>query len=168
MEEALLLAEQDNTIFIRAVGHITANSCADLKARVFERIESSPVIDNLYVDLSACEYMDSTFMGLLVGFNKRFLRVAERPITILSATETCTKLLKTIGIARMVVMSDDAVDFPEGMEAVGGAKADASFLLSAHEDLIELSEENEKRFSALRSVLAKELEKRPDKEDRPR
>jgi anti-anti-sigma factor len=166
VEEALLLSEQNNVIYIRAVGHITANSCADLKARVFERIEAEPIIGNLYVDLSSCNYMDSTFMGLLVGFNKRFLRVAERPITILGATDTCAKLLKTIGIARMVVMSDEMVAYPERMEAVGGAKADASFLLAAHEDLIELSEENEKRFSALRTVLAKELEKRPEDQDR--
>lgn len=158
MDEALLLKESGDAIYIRALGHITANSCAGLKARVFERLERPPVLDNLFVDLSLCEYMDSTFMGLLVGFNKRLLRVAEKPITVLRANETCHKLLKTIGIARMVVMSDEEPRFPEDMETVGG-KADAELLLGAHDDLIELSEENERRFSALRSVLASEARK---------
>lgn len=158
MDEALLLKESGDAIYIRALGHITANSCAGLKARVFERLERPPAPDNVFVDLSHCEYMDSTFMGLLVGFNKRLLRAAEKPITVLRANETCLKLLKTIGIARMVVMSDEPPPFPEGMETVGG-KADAELLLGAHDDLIELSEDNERRFSALRSVLASEARK---------
>ena len=86
MEEALLFAERDNKVYIRAFGHITAAACGTLKARIFERFESSPSPDNLYVDLSSCEYMDSTFMGLLVGFNKRLLRCAERPSSVGIAT----------------------------------------------------------------------------------
>lgn len=163
MDEALLLKESEDAIYIRALGHITANSCAGLKARVFERLERAPAPDNVFVDLSRCEYMDSTFMGLLVGFNKRLLRAAERPITVLGAGETCRKLLKTIGIARMVVMSDEEPRFPEDMETVGG-KADVELLLGAHDDLIELSEENQRRFSALRSVLASEARKPDDGE----
>lgn len=160
MEEALYLAEQDNRIYVRSTGHVTANSCADLKARVFDRLESQPAIESVYVDLSDCEYMDSTFMGLLVGFNKRFLRFSERPITIIKANETCMKLLRTIGMSRLVEMSDEMPGFPDHMERIGtGRPVDAGFILGAHDDLIELSEENEKRFSALRSVLSQQLDK---------
>ena len=80
VEEALFLRESGNVIYIRATGHITANSCSELKSRVFGRLEAKPPVDAVYVDLEHCEYMDSTFMGLLVGFNKRFLRFAEKPM----------------------------------------------------------------------------------------
>lgn len=163
VEEALLFAERDKKVYIRAFGHITAAMCGTLKAKVFELFDESPAPENLYVDLSSCEYMDSTFMGLLVGFNKRLLRAAERPITVLGANDTCTKLLKTIGIARMIVMSDEAVPFPERLSPIGGeTAADAGLLLTAHDDLIELSPENERRFSALRTILAQEADKKAD------
>jgi anti-anti-sigma factor len=154
MEEALFMRESDNVIYIRAQGHITANSCPGLKNRVFNRLEAKPPVDNIFIDLEQCEYMDSTFMGLLVGFNKRFLRFSEKPITILKANATCLKLLKTIGITRLVVLSDESLKFPEPLENLGAhCKAEARMLLQAHEDLMELSDENEKRFSALHKVL---------------
>ncbi|PKL09582.1 MAG: hypothetical protein CVV51_02990 [Spirochaetae bacterium HGW-Spirochaetae-7] len=154
MEEALFVRETNNRIYIRAQGHVTANSCPELKARVFDRLEAKPAVEDVFMDLSACEYMDSTFMGLIVGFNKRFLRYSERPIKLSGINETCMKLLKTIGVARLVQIIDEAPRFPEPLELLGtGKKAGARFVLKAHEELIELSEENERKFSALRSVL---------------
>lgn len=156
MEEALFYRESGNVLYIRAQGHIAVKLCAELKARVFERLEAQPPVQRLYVDLSPCEYMDSTFMGLLVGFNKRLLRYSEKPITVLGANETCVKLLRTIGILRLVEMSEEKVPFPEPMEAIGASDAAAaSLLLGAHRDLSELSAENEKKFSGLLSILEK-------------
>ncbi|MDX9957258.1 MAG: STAS domain-containing protein [Clostridia bacterium] len=159
VEEALLMRESGNIVYIRAIGHITANTCAELKTRVFGRLEAKPPVDAVYVDLEHCDYMDSTFMGLLVGFNKRFLRFAEKPITILKANDTCLKLLKTIGVSRLVSLSDENIKFPEPLENLNAVrKAEASMLLRAHEDLMELSEENARRFAALRSVLKQSVD----------
>jgi len=155
VEEAVFLKETNNRIYIRATGHVTANSCPELKTRVFDRLDAKPPVDDVEFDLSECEYMDSTFMGLIVGFNKRFKRFSEKPIRLSCISETCLKLLKTIGVARLVEISDSASKFPEPLERLGsGRKAGAALVLKAHEELIELSEENERRFSALRSVLS--------------
>lgn len=154
MEEALFVKETSNRIYIRAQGHVTANSCPELKARVFDRLEAKPAVEDMLLDLSGCEYMDSTFMGLIVGFNKKFLRFSEHPIRLFGLSETCTKLLKTIGVLRLVSVEAEPPHFPEPLERLGsGKKAGAGFVLKAHEELIELSEENERRFSALRTVL---------------
>lgn len=154
MEEVLFIKETNNRVFIRAQGHITANACPELKARVFDRLDAKPAVEDVIIDLSSCEYMDSTFMGLIVGFNKRFMRFSERPIRLVGLNETCTKLLRTIGVLRLVTIEDEAPSFPEPLERLGpGTKAGAGLVLKAHEELIELSEENERRFSALRDVL---------------
>lgn len=159
MDEAILYREQDSIIYIRALGHITANVCADLKARVFDRLEAKPPINDILIDLSECDYMDSTFMGLLVGFNKRFLRYSEKPVSILQANDTCKKLLRTIGVLRLVSVIDEKRPFPEPLENLNsGRKAGSSLILKAHEELIEISEENEARFSTLRDVLKSSLE----------
>lgn len=154
MEEAVFLKEYNNRIYIRAQGHVTANSCPELKSRVFDRLEAKPAVEDLFLDMSACEYMDSTFMGLIVGFNKRFMRFSDHPIHLSGLSETCLKLLKTIGVARLVDIAPELPRFPEPLERLGsGRKAGASLVLKAHEELIELSEENERKFSALRSAL---------------
>jgi anti-anti-sigma factor len=154
VEEALFVKETSNRIYIRAQGHVTANSCPELKARVFDRLEAKPAVEDILLDLSGCEYMDSTFMGLIVGFNKRFLRFSARPIRLFGLSETCTKLLKTIGVLRLISVEEGQPHFPEPLERLGsGKKAGAGLVLKAHEELIELSEENERRFSALRNVL---------------
>jgi anti-anti-sigma factor len=165
VDEALLYREHESIIYIRAQGHITANVCADLKARVFDRLEAKPPINEIFIDLSECDYMDSTFMGLLVGFNKRFLRFSEKPVSIIRANETCKKLLRTIGVLRLVSVLDEAKPFPEPMENINtGRKAGASLILKAHEELIDISEENEARFGALRNVLKSSMEDE-DEED---
>jgi anti-anti-sigma factor len=159
VEEAILFGESDNVVYIKAIGHVTASLCADLKARVFLRMDSKPDIRDIVFDLSDCNYMDSTFMGLLVGFNKRSLRSSERPITLLKVGESCMKLLKTIGILRIVHLSEEDYAVPASLEKlVSTRKATANFLLNAHENLIEISEENEKRFAALRSVLKSQID----------
>jgi anti-anti-sigma factor len=165
VEEALFIKETNNRIYIRAQGHVSANSCTEIKARVFDRLEAKPAVEDVYMDMTNCEYMDSTFMGLIVGFNKRFLRFSDHPITLIGLNETCLKLLKTIGVARLINIVDTGVPFPEPLEQLGaGKKARAGFILRAHEELMELSEENEQRFSSLRSILRDAAEKEDTKE----
>jgi len=160
VEEALYIKEFANTIFMRAQGHVTASLCSDLKSRIFERLEAKPPVENVFVDLSACDYMDSTFLGLLVGINKRFLKFAERPLSLVRHTATCRELLKTIGILRLVKVLDETVEFPEAMESVVTAeKATAEFLLDVHENLMDISDENKHRFSTLYSVLKSQIKK---------
>lgn len=143
-----------NTIYIRATGHITANSCSQLKDRVFDDFESDNAPQNIFIDLSQCEYMDSTFMGLIAGFNKRLVRLGKGPLTLYKVNPTCQKLLKTMGISALVTMSEELPQFPAMMETMNAAEeASPEFILDSHNNLIELSEENEKRFATLRTIL---------------
>ena len=72
MDEAIFFKESDETIYIRAQGHVTASLCPELKSKAFARLALKPSVQAVYFDLSTCEYMDSTFLGLIVGINKRF------------------------------------------------------------------------------------------------
>ena len=159
MEEALYVKETAQTIYIRAQGHVTAALCSDLKSRIFERLEAKPPVDNVYVDLSGCDYMDSTFLGLLVGINKRFLRFSERPLTVVRPSPPCVELLRTIGILRLIRILEEHVAFPDSMESIVTAeKATAEFLLDVHENLMDLSEDNRRKFSTLYTVLKSQID----------
>lgn len=158
MEEAVFYKSEGSTIFMRATGHVTALICPPLKAAVFERLEGAPKVEKIYLDLADCEYMDSTFLGLIVGTQKRFARLPgpgeRRAMVLFGANEACKGLLRTIGVLGMVEVSDEAFPFVGELPRLSGEnRASARFLLDAHEELSGLSEENRKRFSTLTSVL---------------
>ena len=171
MEEAVFYKSADDTIFVRATGHVTALVCPALKAAVFGRLDSEPPVQRVYLDLSECEYMDSTFLGLIVGTQKRFGRIAgSRPadrkaVVLFGVNEPCKGLLRTIGVLGMVELSDSQPPFPGDLERLSEeSRASARFILDAHEELSGLSAENRERFAALTSVLkgAAEAEERKD------
>lgn len=161
MEEAVFFKSEDDTIYARATGHVTALVCPPLKAALFDRLDSDPPVQAVYLDLSDCEYMDSTFLGLIVGAQKRFARLpggrrGADSIVLLRVNESCKGLLRTIGVLGMVEISNDPPPFPEDLERLSGeARANARFLLDAHEELSGISEENRKRFDALTTILKK-------------
>jgi anti-anti-sigma regulatory factor len=158
VEEAVYYKSEGGTIFAKATGHATALVCPPLKAAIFERLDAEPSVDQVYFDLSSCEYMDSTFLGLIVGTQKRFARLSEsgapKKITLLGVNEACQGLLRTIGVLGMVELSDASPPFPSSLPRISSeGRASARFLLDAHDELTSLSEENRKRFSTLTTVL---------------
>ena len=163
MDEAFFFKDADEGVFVRAQGHVTASRCPELKGRIFSRLDKAPVPAAVYFDLSDCEYMDSTFLGLIVGVNKRFKALARKSVTVLHSNSTCMGLLRTIGVTRLVDISDEDVELPRDMEEIGPSpRATAEFILDAHENLSELSEENRNRFAGLTKILRDSAGKKED------
>jgi anti-anti-sigma factor len=160
VDEAVFYREEGGEIFIRAKGHMTAALCPELKARAFARLDTLPPITSVFFDLGPCEYMDSTFLGLIVGLNKRFKAKTGRTVVLLRVNQTCLGLLRTIGVLKLITVSEEDRAFPDEMESLGQKRAaTAEFLLDSHEELSELSEENRARFSTLTKALKDSLKK---------
>lgn len=159
MPEALRYKEKENVLYIRAEGHVTAALCADLRFIVFGRFDAEPTVKGMYVDLSACTYMDSTFMGLLVGFHKRLARAKAGKLHIVAPTKTALELLSGLGLLPLIDVVEEKIPFPADMDDVLKTRSTgADLLLKSHENLMELSEDNVKRFSTLHSVLKKQAD----------
>jgi anti-anti-sigma factor len=163
--EALFYQEDGTGLFVRAQGHITAAVSTDLRELVLERLARPPVPALLAVDLSACDYMDSTFMGLLVGFHKKYKQLTGRALTVLRPSPECLKLLTGLGIlALMTVVSGADPQTPDAWKTIEPRKGPAAeILLKAHQDLSDLSADNDRQFSALRAVLEQQVEKPEDR-----
>jgi anti-anti-sigma factor len=160
--EELYYQENDSGLFIKANGHITAAVSTDLRELILGRLTKAPVPPLLAVDLSSCEYMDSTFMGLLVGFHKRYKVLTGRALTILRPSPECIKLLTGLGILKlMLLVTGGEPASPDVWTSLRPQRAPSTeILLHAHQNLSELSPENEKKFSVLQGVLQRELEKK--------
>lgn len=158
--EELYLAEENGKIFVRAVGHITANSCKELKDKVVDRLEHGPKVKDLVVDLSHCDYMDSTFMGVLIGFNKRFREIAGHPLELLKPSQACLSLLSNLGVLRLLKVLDRDVPLPHDMMKIEkGSESEIDMLIAAHDNLIELNDANRAKFELLRKILQDQKEK---------
>ncbi len=161
MDELIQFQENASGLFVRAQGHITAAVSADLRDMILERLSLPPPPILLAVDLQACDYMDSTFMGLLVGFHKRFKALTGTALTILRPTQDCVKLLSGLGILKLMVLVEEG-EFPSPTlwKPISRVhKPTTEFILSAHKNLSELSPENTKAFGALQSVLEQQIKK---------
>lgn len=158
MDEAIFYKETQDAVFVRARGHITAALCADLKSRVFSRLDDRTPIASIHIDLTECDYMDSTFMGLIVGFKKRLSASPGSSVNIYGPNAVCQGLLKGIGLTRLVNIVDEPIELPPFMENIAGTqKATAEFLLDAHENLMEINDENKSKFATLSKILKDQI-----------
>lgn len=154
MEEAVYFKVNGDAGYVRAVGHMTALLCPGLKAKIFASLDAPQRPKTIHFDLSACEYMDSTFLGLIVGVCKKLGAANGRKPVLHGVNEACVGLLRTIGVVGLVELSAEPIPPIADMERIeGGQRATARFLLDAHEDLSALSAENKGRFATLSSAL---------------
>ncbi len=160
MEPEIYLGEKDSTLFIRASGHMTANLCSDLRKDTGDRMNRESPPERIVVDLSQCFYMDSTFMGLLVGLNKKLSSLNKENLVVYHPTEEAEKLLDGLGLRDYLTFDrESSRQFPQEMDTISGrTRATADFILKAHEHLMDISRENRDKFSTLRSVLKKQID----------
>jgi anti-anti-sigma factor len=149
VSDALWYGEQDQRVFIRACGRMSAAMCLPLRERVQQRLQGGRATEQILVDLSACEHMDSTFLGLLVGFGKL------ARLLVLSPSEGSLKALEALGLDRLLCIRRDPLPWSGPLALLPGAQATSEVILESHEQLIRVSEENRERFSAVQDLLKK-------------
>lgn len=161
MDSELLIGRHENILFVKAIGHMTALVCTELRKNIVQRLQKETPPQEIVVDLSECPYMDSTFMGLLVGVNKRLSRLNKHKITIYHPTEEVQTLLEGLGLKNYLNFDfDDDYEMPAEMSPLRkDNQATADFILRAHEHLMDLSRENRRKFSTLKSVLQSQIKK---------
>ncbi|MBN1798993.1 MAG: STAS domain-containing protein [Spirochaetales bacterium] len=158
MKQEIQYKEEDEIIYIKAAGHITANNCYILRKRIFNRLDKDPPVKEIYADLADCSYMDSTFIGILIGINKKFKSSYGKKINIVCPSTECCKLFEGLGITKLLHLEDTSVDLPLNMEIISHhQKPSTTMLLDAHEDLMETSDENKNKFKLLKEILEKKL-----------
>lgn len=168
VEERIYFGAAGNDLIIVPIGHITAALCPELKAKIQGKLDPDSRIGSLRFDLSACDYMDSTFLGLIVYFAKAARSLGLGAPLMHRANAQCKSLFRTMGMMTMLRFSDEACpSLPEGEELVGNEAMSAGFLLDVHKELSLLSAENEERFRLFTGLLSESLrpEAKPIDED---
>ena len=119
-------------------------------------------------DLTECQQMDSTLLGLLAGLAIRLgetiAPAQDRAVKLLNASERITELLESVGVDHLFTILSGLPLNEGGLDAVqadvgAGRKELAQASLEAHRTLMELDPGNVPRFKDVADFLAEDLEK---------
>ena len=167
--DALLVGADARGVFMEARGHIRATLCYPLRDSLLSRLDTAAAPPAVFIDLSACTYMDSTFIGLLVAMDKKLRRVSGARLQLLRPSAPCREILSQIGLQDYLVIQADGMPLPAVMEELSGSpeRPGADFILKAHEALMETSEEAKKKFALLKETLERKLRGEKPPKDNP-
>jgi anti-anti-sigma factor len=165
--DSLSIGSDERGVFMIAHGHIRAAVCYPLRDGLLARLDGAAAPPAVFIDLSECTYMDSTFIGLLVAIDKKLRKATAGRLHVLRPSPACAEILSQIGLQDYLLIDQEAREMPAGMEELSSSagRPGADFILKAHEALMETSEEARKKFALLKEMLEKKLKaERPPKD----
>lgn len=161
MTSAYEVARGDGAVYVRVHGLANMKNAPVLDE--FLRTELAGKQQTVCVELSDCSGMDSTFMGLLVGFH---LRLAEQDgqLVVVNPTAGNRRLLDMLGVSEVlpVVTGQEPPSATFVTLATSGPHGPlhrAEMMREAHSNLVSLSEANRAKFSPFLLALEADLER---------
>ncbi len=164
----LLVAVDDTGVFIKIAGRANFTSSVDFKTLLSEL--ASRGSRRFTLDLTECQVMDSTFLGVLAGFSlKRPQGSAEYPpIQLLNPNNRIVETFETMGLSTMFEVVNGVA--PLAYEAAAPTAPTnrvemARTSLEAHQTLMDISPANIPKFKDVARFLAEDLKNLEDKKD---
>jgi len=161
MAKGYEIARCDETVYVRVNG--LANMANAPLLDELLRVEIAQGARRACIDLSACQGMDSTFMGLLVGYAGTFGDHNGQLVLVNPAAEN-TRLLDMLGVSTIVpVIAGFDVPALRFVEVESDERQTprerAELMVVAHRNLMALSESNRQQFQPFLTALQKDLER---------
>lgn len=176
----ILVARSADLGFVKVVGRGSFQNSGCLKAFYQQLLKDG--VHRFVVDLGACTYLDSTFLGILLGLGLKLKEGGEGRLNILNASTRNLELLRNLGLDRLINIqgSEPAAGHvgirENGKSANGvnlnGVKEDqleevpcpvptraeaAPTILEAHEALMEFDPRNVPKFKDVVEFLREDL-----------
>jgi len=157
MKSSVLVGRRDGDTVFSVCGRGTWTACSTFYERACEELEEG---HGLWIDLRSCTYLDSTFFGTI---HEVVVRAEAQgvPVSLHGVSESILAELTELGMEQVIQHVDpELVALPEDMLPLQQFQRDESAdylrLLSAHEALAGLSEQNQAVFLHLIEGLRRE------------
>jgi anti-anti-sigma factor len=158
LSDTLLLGKTTNRLIIVGTGSLNARNCDEFRKQMNEMLDDEP-LESVHLDLSECSYMDSTFLGVLVGIHKKNRQNRGKGLYVHKPSKAAQDHLESMGIHKILTITSEPLELPSYLEPFESKKTEhPQDILSAHQHLMELSPENRKRFAILAQVLENQIE----------
>jgi anti-anti-sigma factor len=153
-----------NFACVKIAGRANFTSSPDFKTLLAELAQKG--YTRFIIDLSSCVLMDSTFLGVLVGFGLKMNPkgvVGDCNIELLNVNDRVTELLENLGALHLFKVTKGALQLPDDVktctpESVNPSREEITRTsLEAHETLMAMNSENVERFKDVTQFLAEDL-----------
>lgn len=145
---------------VRVEGRGSMHESPGLKAMVADALDAAPTAE-FTIDLSECEYLDSTFLGCLVGLHSKFNTKGTCRLQVAGSDEKLGELFGPSGLER--ILPRDSTDHSAIGEwvSVPAAELDRNelgrHLIDSHRQLAEVGGPQAETFSAIADEIEREL-----------
>ncbi len=159
MKSELSVGIRDGFVLIRALGEMRAGDSFALNEFLAPYLESvqSPV--KIFIDLSQCDYLDSTAIGFIISLEKKCRRFCPQNVTILRPGEKCRAVLQRLSVLDLLAIDNETVTPEIPLFALSpnprafGLSKNVELMFEAHKHLSDISEENRREFGDLMNEL---------------
>ncbi len=158
-EAQILAATRNNIAAVRIVGRASFKVSEQL--RQFGRREIEKGVESIIFDLSECQGMDSTILGVfaMLGLEGR----GKTELVVVNASDAVRNSLDVVGVSRLCRFADQTVadlKWSTLCEAAAGAvstEETSETILEAHRTLMNLDEDNVPKFKDVVELLESEI-----------
>jgi anti-anti-sigma regulatory factor len=159
----ILVARSTNLGFIKVVGRGSFQNSGCLKAFYQQLLKDG--VHRFVVDLEACTYLDSTFLGILLGLGLKLKDIPNGVLHILNASPRNLELLRNLGLDRLINVDSTRVPLNgiaekplEEMACPVPTRQEAApTILEAHEALMDFDPRNVPKFKDVVEFLREDL-----------
>lgn len=159
----ILVARNANLGFVKVVGRGSFQNSGCLKAFYLQLLKEG--VNRFVVDLENCTYLDSTFLGILLGLGLKLKEAGNGLLHILNANPRNLELLKNLGLDRLIQIDNSRANLNgiaekqlEEMPCPIPTRAEAApTILEAHENLMEFDPRNVPKFKDVVEFLREDL-----------
>jgi len=96
----ILVARTGDLGFVKVVGRGSFQNSGCLKAFYLQLLKEG--VSRFVIDLGACSYLDSTFLGILLGLGLKLREAGNGLLNILNASPRNLELLRNLGLDRLI------------------------------------------------------------------
>ncbi len=159
----ILVARSADLGFIKVVGRGSFQNSGCLKAFYQQLLKED--VHRFIVDLEACSYLDSTFLGTLLQLGLKLKEAGKGLLHVLNASQKNLDLLKNLGLDRLIQIDASRANLngvaqkllEEVTCPVPTREQAAPTILEAHEALMEFDARNVPKFKDVVEFLREDL-----------
>lgn len=96
----ILVARSGDLGFVKVVGRGSFQNSGCLKAFYLQLLKEG--VSRFVIDLGSCTYLDSTFLGILLGLGLKLREGGNGLLNILNASSRNLELLRNLGLDRLI------------------------------------------------------------------
>lgn len=161
----------DDIVVLRVIGRGTYHNSMSLE-RLDHDYEHQRRPVRYILDLEQCNYLDSTFMGVLAYLGSRQLQHSGSRMIVVNLNKHTRKLLSILGLTNILQVEEGESEYSaEKARFVAPEEPEVDKLdrivhmLQAHQQLADLTSDNEVRFKNVLAVLGDSLKRETDKKN---